>query len=90
MYADLDSVKDEKIMRRIKAEELSPRFMLLFLYRQDYLPHERREMIESFAKDAHEQGLLHYREDKQDPTKFLYSIDQVTSQWLDEIVSSSK
>lgn len=90
MYDGLHPVKDEKIIRRIKAEELSPRFMLLFLYRQDYSLHERREMIESFARDARELGLLHYREDKQDPAQFLYSIDQVTAQWLDETALSSK
>lgn len=57
-----DSALREKVLERVRREELAPRFMMLDLYRRDFDKKECDQMIKAFVKDAEELGLKAYRE----------------------------
>ena len=64
--AAAEKIEDEKtrerVLRRVRTEELSPRYMMLDLYRRDFDKKQCDEMIKAFVKDAEELGLKAYRE----------------------------
>mgnify|MGYP002556921535 CR=1 FL=1 len=72
-----DLVQREKVLRRVRAEELSPRFMMLDLYRQYLGKKQRYEAIKAFAADAKELGAQSYREGG--------SMDSIAERWLNEL-----
>ena len=57
-----DTQVRDKVLERVKREELAPRFMMLDLYRRDFDKKKCDEMIKAFVKDAEELGLKAYRE----------------------------
>ncbi len=60
-----DEQTREKVLRRVRTEELSPRFMLLDLYRRDFDKKELAGMIKEFVRDAEELGLKKFKEGKE-------------------------
>lgn len=57
-----DETERKIVLDRVRREELSPRFMMLDLYRRDFDKKECDAMIKAFVKDAEELGLKAYRE----------------------------
>ena len=88
-YAVIEKIEEsalrELLLNRVGTEELSPRFIMLDLYRNDYEPQERKKLICMFREDAERLGLKHFREDSQRPEEFKFTIAQKTEQWLKEI-----
>ncbi len=70
-----------KVLRRIRIEELSPRFILLDHYRKYYDKAEQIAMIKSFASDAKELDLKSYREG--------VSVEKKTEAWLNGLSYSA-
>ena len=85
-YAAIEQIEDEDeralVIERVETESLSPRFILLDLYSYYYNDSQLRTMIEEFRDDAERLGLMHYREDVQNPSEYKHTIKQKTDEWL--------
>lgn len=67
--AAAEKIEDEKtrerVLRRVRTEELSPRYMMLDLYRRDFDKKELDVIIKEFVRDAKELGLHKFKEGKE-------------------------
>jgi hypothetical protein len=57
-----DEEKRKIVLNRVRVEELSPRYMMLDLYRRHFDKKECEGMINDFVADAKELGLINYKE----------------------------
>lgn len=75
-----DEKTREQVLRRVRTEELSPRFMLFDLYRRDFDKKELDGMIKEFVCDAKELGLNKFKEGKE-----TCLIEARAEQWQDAV-----
>lgn len=81
--AAADSIEDEEerktVVKRVRTEELSPRFMMLDLYHKFFDRDELIAELEAFKSDCAELGLELYKEGKRN------SIEAIVSRWRVEL-----